>query len=574
MLRNEQPGDDRKGRGVHGDGDHARATREPQEKGNRGACGLEVRDEGPDPARGAGGRKNPGVGASVPEPLTRKVLLQLEPPRLGLNQADADRLADALARVVGGTPDIPLGVMRGIPAVCRDGEWRVTATLGRTEQGWRLVTVEPGNTVARHFGVALDFGTTTVAAQLVDLATANVLGTAADRNGQVSFGEDILTRIHHAGTPEGLRELQRAALDTVNDLVDRLARAAGITGHAVTAVAVAANTTMVHLLLGLDPSRICREPYIPVVNRPGFLRAGEIGLAVHPEAVVYCLPSVGSYLGGDAVGGILVSGMHRGPELSLFVDIGTNGEIVLGNKEWLVACAGAAGPALEGGVVRAGMMALPGAIERVRIDPRTRRVTYRTIGDLPPLGLCGSGLVDCLAEMLLAGIVDRSGRFTDGADRFTVVPARESGTGRDIVITQTDIANLLRTKAAVTAALETLLDAVGCRLQDIACFYAAGAFGQHLDVESAITIGLYPDLPRDRIVRLGNSALEGARRVLLSSSDLREVEEIARRITYFELNVNQEFMQRFAGSRFMPHTDLDLFPTVKARLAARGLATA
>ncbi|HUW66336.1 MAG TPA: ASKHA domain-containing protein [Spirochaetia bacterium] len=505
-----------------------------------------------------------------PDGLSRKVLLSVPPPSLADNRADRERVAEGLVGNQVGL-EIPLDILREFPSVLRQGNWQVTATLGRYRDRWRLAGLEPGDTTARHFGLAIDLGTTTVVAYLVDMGTGRVLDTAAGYNAQIALGEDILTRIQTGSAETGLLSLREAALVTVNGLISQLAQNNHIPPAGFAAAVVAGNTSMIHFLLGLDPARICLAPYSPAANRPGCFSAGEAGLAIPPNAPVYFLPGVGSYVGGDIVAGILASGLHRRSEISLFVDIGTNGEMVLGNRDWLVACAGAAGPALEGGVAGAGMRAEAGAIERVSIDPDSGRVSYVTIGGDKPRGLCGSGLVDSMAELLLAGIIDRSGRFRDGRRSFSLVPAADSATGRDITITQTDLNNLLRTKGAVNAALEYLLESVGLPMQAIERFYAAGAFGQYLPLESAVTIGLYPDLDRRRMVRLGNSSGEGARLVLISRRKLREAEELAGKITYFELNASDVFMQKFVGSRFLPHTDLSLFPSVREKFAKRGL---
>ncbi|TYO97833.1 ASKHA domain-containing protein [Desulfallas thermosapovorans] len=502
-------------------------------------------------------------------PMSQKKYVELEPPSLLNNQADIDRLTEALGNCYRNL-SVPLPLMNKISVVLREADWRVTVTVARYGDSWQLIDIEPGDQVSCHLGLAIDIGTTTVVGYLVDMVTGRVLDMAADFNGQVEYGADILTRIYWAATDEGRTQLQQAVVDTLNNIIKRLSLSKGIQGQAISAVTVGANSTIVHLLLGLDPSRICMAPYIPVVNLPGFINASAIGLAVNPQAPLYCLPSVGSYVGGDVIAGILASGLHKKPELALFVDIGTNGEMVLGNNEWLVACSGAAGPALEGGVARDGMRAEPGAVYQVRIDPETRATRYRTIENQKALGICGSGLVDCLAELLLAGIIDRAGKFREGQE-FVVVPAAQSATNKDISFTQTDINNILRTKGAVNAALEVLLEGVGCQMSDISTFYAAGAFGQYLDLESAITIGLYPDLPRERMIRLGNSSGEGARLVLLSEESRLEAEDIARNITYFELNANEVFMNKFVGSKFLPHTNLDYYPTVKEKMIQRGL---
>jgi len=503
-----------------------------------------------------------------PEGLSRKVFLSVPPPSLADNRPDRERLVDGLGSPA---PEVPLPALRECSRILRQGDWQVTATLGWFGDRWRLTRLEPGCTVDRHLGLAVDLGTTTVVAYLVDMVSGRVVDTAAGYNAQTGLGEDILTRIQAGSEEKGLAGLREAALATLDGLVHTLAQRQGFAAQDLTAAVVAGNTAMIHFLLGLDPARICLAPYIPVAARPGFYAAGELGLRINPAAPVCFVPGVGSYVGGDIVAGVLASGMHRRTEISLFVDIGTNGEMVLGNRDWLVACAGAAGPALEGGVAASGMRAEAGAIERVTIDPKSGRVRYRTIGGGRPRGLCGSGLVDAMAELLLAGIIDRSGRFRDGRASFVLVPGGESATGEDIAITQTDLNNLLRTKGAVNAALEYLLESVGLPMAAIERFYAAGAFGQYLPLESAVTIGLYPDLERRRMVRLGNSSGEGARLVLLSRRKKREAEEIAGKITYFELNASDVFMRKFVGSRFLPHTDLSLFPSVRAKFEKRGL---
>ncbi|MFZ5647157.1 MAG: ASKHA domain-containing protein [Bacillota bacterium] len=507
-----------------------------------------------------------------PDPITKKIYLSMAEPGLSDNRADVDRLRQELEKVVGPV-SIELDLMNKVSRVMRDSGWCVTATAGVCDRGWNLVDIEKGDTTGRHFGIAVDIGTTTVVAYLVDMNTGNVVDVSAGYNGQIEYGDDILTRIFRAQEHGGSHLLKTAVVDTLNGLIKKLSERNGLmAGLDISAVAVGANTTMVHLFLGLDPGNICMAPYIPVVNAPGILKADQLGLSVNSKSPVYIFPSVGSYLGGDVIAGVLASGMYRSDDLALLVDIGTNGEIVMGNAHWLVACAGAAGPALEGGVAASGMRAEPGAIYKINID-NTGMVEYQTIGGEAPVGICGSGLVDGIAEMFLAGMIDRSGRFRDGKGPLVVVPVELSGTGKEIVISQTDINNFMRTKGAVNAALELLLESVGCGLDDIERFYAAGAFGHHLDVESSVTLGLYPDLPRDKMVKLGNSSGEGARLALMSRKCMEEAGEISKNITYFELNANQEFMNKFVSSKFIPHTNMDYFPTVKRRLRERGVIT-
>ena len=500
-------------------------------------------------------------------PLTRKVFLSLTPPNSMDNRADVDQVRQILERSHGSVC-VPLELMPKIPKICRSADWQVTATLADIGCGWKLIDLEPGDTSREQLGLAIDIGTTTVVIYLVDLCSGSVLRHAADYNDQIIMGEDILNRIRYAAEPNGLVHLQNAVLDTLNRLIKVLCPHPMETSK-ITAAAIGANTTMIHLLLGLNPASICRAPYTPTVNNPGLIPAGEIGIDIHTLAPVYCLPSIGSYLGGDVIGGILVSGMHQQSDTSLFVDIGTNGEIVLGNEDWLVACAGAAGPALEGGVTTYGMRAESGAVDHVSIDPKTGWVEYSTVGNLPARGICGSGLVDTLAGLFLSGFINRTARFQNGQKEFVVVPAHEAASEEDIVVSQVDINNFMSTKGAVNAAIDLLMENVGCGWQEISHFYAAGAFGQYLPIESAVTIGLYPDLPRSAIVRLGNSSGEAARQVLLSRSKRLEVEAIAEKVTYFELNANSAFMDKFVGSKFLPHTDLERYPSVNRRLQTR-----
>jgi uncharacterized 2Fe-2S/4Fe-4S cluster protein (DUF4445 family) len=330
---------------------------------------------------------------------------------------------------------------------------------------------------------------------------------------------------------------------------------------------------MIHLFLGLDPYALRREPYIPVVNTLSPLSARELGLNLHPLGPVYIFPNVGSYLGGDILAGIQFSGLHREDALALLVDVGTNAEVVLGNSQWLLGCAGAAGPALEGGVAAMGMTAGPGAIEQVRIDPQTLEIRWRPIGGGPPAGICGSGLIDLVAEMFTAGLIDIRGKFNrrvktdrwlewDGQPAYLLVPAEETLTGRPIVFTQVDLDILLRSNAAMYTILTTLVQSVGHTLDEVEHFFVAGAFGNHIDPEMAITIGLLPDLPRERFLPLGNASLQGAAELLLDYRKQEEILRIAGALTYLEMNVNQDFMNRFSAARFLPHTDLSLFPSV------------
>ncbi len=498
----------------------------------------------------------------------------LPAPSLGDNTADAERLTAALGRELGGAPvDVDLGLLRRLPAMLRERGYRVRCTLFPDRGRFALTGVDAADTPRVAAGLAVDLGTTRVALRLVDLATGAHLADHGCDNPQIAIGPDVLARIHHADTPGGLDELTRLVVDGLNAAVARICEAAGIAPEDVVAVAVAGNTAMTHLLLGLDPRWMIREPYIPVANRPGVLRAADLGLRVGRWARVFVFPNVGSYFGGDLVAGILFSGLHRRPETALLVDVGTNAEVVLGNRDWLVGCAGAAGPALEGGVAAVGMTAGPGAVDRVTLDPTTGALRLRTIGGLPPRGICGSGVIDLAAQLFRTGRIDVRGklvpaacgarlRVVDGIRHLVVVPAAESATGEELMVGQPELDSLVRSKAAMYTILETLALTVGMRLEEIGTVFVAGAFGCLIDPRSAIAIGMLPDLPLERYVPIGNSSLEGATLALTSAAAHAEIDRIRDRITYLELNVNQEFMQRFSAAKFLPHTDMGRFPSV------------
>jgi uncharacterized 2Fe-2S/4Fe-4S cluster protein (DUF4445 family) len=360
----------------------------------------------------------------------------------------------------------------------------------------------------------------------------------------------------------------------LNNAIEKLCASQRFKPEQIYALAVAGNTTMTHLFMSLDPKWIIREPYIPVVNSPGALKAQALGLRVNPQARVLIFPNIGSYFGGDLIAGILFSGIYKKSHPCILVDVGTNAEVVLGNENWLVACAGAAGPALEGGVTRMGMTAGPGVIDQIGVDLNTLDFNVHTIEDLPPKGICGSGVIDLAAQLFLAGMIDIRGKLVpkvcgtkikeiDGLLHLVVVPAEHSATGFDLTISQADLDSLIRSKAAMYTILETITASVGIAPQDLESFYVAGTFGSFINPQSAITIGMLPDLPLDRYKPLGNSSLSGAALALQSDKCHDEIDQIRDRITYLELNVNQDFMNRFSAAKFLPHTNTSLFPSVK-----------
>jgi uncharacterized 2Fe-2S/4Fe-4S cluster protein (DUF4445 family) len=423
-------------------------------------------------------------------------------------------------------------------------------------------------------GLAVDLGTSRITLRLLDLADSHTLAETGFDNPQLAVGPDILTRINFAETANGLAELNGLVIGGLNRAIEDVCRSGGTQPEDIYAMAVAGNTAMTHLFLGIHPRWMIREPYIPVVNKPEILKAADLGLQVNPATRLFIFPNVGSYFGGDLIAGILYSGLCSASDTALLLDVGTNAEVVLGNESWLIACAGAAGPALESGMTKMGMMAGPGVIDKIAIDPQSREFSLHTIEDEPPRGICGSGVIDLAAQLFLAGMIDIRGKLVpgncgrrlkkiDGINHLVVVPAARSAVGTELTVSQADLDSLIRSKAAMYTILETLTLSVGMRPQDIGAFYVAGTFGAFIDPQSAVTIGMVPDLPLASYRTLGNSSLEGAGLALTSSGSLAEIDRIRDRITYLELNVNQEFMNRFSAAKFIPHTDMTLFPSVK-----------
>lgn len=512
-------------------------------------------------------------------PLTVALSLAATPPSLADNTADLDRLKVTLAAAL---PSELAGRPLRVPFACITTV--AVAFRAAGFHGWAIAHCLPGQLELIDFlqeepkllpGVALDLGSTHLEASLIDLRTGKVLARNTALNQQVEYGTDILTRIHCAAKDEGLHQLQQAAVRSVNGLIEQLCQEAAVQPQEIRTLTVAGNTTMTHLLLGLSPYHLCREPYIPLVNAPDPFLAIEIGRRLHPQAMTWLLPSRGSYFGGDVISGILATRLDQAEQPAMLIDVGTNAEVVLGGKDWLIACAGAAGPALEGGVARMGMRAASGAIEQVSIDRENWRLTWRSIADAPPVGICGSGLIDLAAELYLARIIDLRGKFQaefvgqSEAQRQFVQERLVQHDGEPVflitegvTISQTDLDAMMRSKAAMYAILETLCVQVGIAFSELERIHVAGAFGEHISPRQAITLGMLPDLPLTIFKSVGNTSLAGAEQLLLDHSLWERAKDICRRITYLELNVNQDFMIRFSGSRFIPHTDTRLFPSV------------
>jgi uncharacterized 2Fe-2S/4Fe-4S cluster protein (DUF4445 family) len=499
----------------------------------------------------------------------------LPPPSLKDNTSDAGRLTGFLRKALQADDvGIDLDLLKVLPGQMRRWDYRARCILLRNDNQWQVIGMRNPDNPKPAAGLAIDLGTSRVVLRLVDLEKQTHLAETTFNNPQIAVGPDVLARIHFTSQDGGLDQLNRLIIDRLNQAMEEITAAAGLNQEDIYLIAVAGNTTMGHLFMGLDPHWLIREPYIPVVNRPDPILARELGLKANPLARVLVFPNIGSYFGGDLIAGILHAGLHASADTAILVDVGTNAEVVLGNSQWLIACAGAAGPALEGGVTRMGMMAEPGVIDRISIDPETRRFTLHTIDDQPPKGICGSGLIDLAAQLFRAGMIDIRGRLVpkacghnlteqDGIAYLRIVPADQTPAGMDLGISQVDLDSLVRSKAAMYTILETLTASVGMRPEALETFFVAGTFGSFINPESAITIGMLPDLPLDRYHSLGNSSLGGATRLLCAVEALEELERIRDRITYLELNVNQDFMNRFSAAKFIPHTDTTRFPSVR-----------
>ena len=513
-------------------------------------------------------------GIFTHSPLATKLYLELPPPNHTDRISDLERLYRQIRRVHD-TPIMQTGLVniRKLGSLLRDSDWKVTVTLGKRNGTTEIVLVEPGDTSSKNYGFCFDIGTTTISAQLVDLNTKRVLGTKATYNKQASFGSDIITRIVSAREEDGLEKLHHAVIDSMNEMIQELVKENSIDLNDVNCILSAGNTTMVHLLLRVDPTYIRREPYVSTANFVPTIRAAEAGIKINPRGLLSCVPGVASYVGGDTCAGILSCGMNKEDGLCLLIDIGTNGEIVLGNQEFLISCAASAGPAFEGSGQSCGIRATKGAIQKVKINPGDLAVSFSVIGDGKARGICGSGYIDILSGMLKAGLINKEGKFNqiknprlrkgDFGHEFIIAFAGESEANADIVITETDIENIKRSKAAIFAAASILVKQMNLQFRDIKKIFIAGGFGTYIDIENAINIGLLPDIDRQKFIFVGNSSLAGAREVLLSYEAMKKIEEIARQVTYFELSIESRYMDEYMAAMFFPHTDNSRFPNVK-----------
>ncbi len=506
------------------------------------------------------------------QPLVRKIYLELPSPTLEDNISDIERVSRALRKKLGWhSYEISLYCLQQLSDNLRDHDWKVTAAVVKDKKGYRIIRIDPLDTTARNFGIALDIGTTTIVAQLVDINSGRVIGVEGTHNLQAGFGEDVISRMIYACGKDGLHPLQEAVIKNINQLMEKLTQEKKIPLEEINAIVAAGNTTMSHFLLGLTPCSIRLDPYVPTADVYPQILAKDIGIHINPNGILETIPSVASYVGGDIVAGVMACGIADHPEVRGLIDIGTNGEIAIGNNEWLVCCSASAGPAFEGGGTRCGMRAIKGAIEKIKIS--NGQLTYQTIGNAPPMGICGSGLIDCIYELVKNGIIGADGKFhrdlndarltyEDDVPQYVIAPPDETETGDAVVISEPDIDNLIKSKGAVFAAIKSLMDYIGLGFDKIETFYVAGGFGSFLDISKAVAIGLLPDIPLEKIEFIGNSSLTGARVCLLSETALERSLNISRSMTNIELTHHQPFMDEYVAALFLPHTDRKLFPSV------------
>lgn len=506
-------------------------------------------------------------------PLARKEYLALPKP----SAADAlDDRARVLRALSVENAHFSLPALQMLYPALRAADYRVSVTLSPLRGGWEIVRVEAGDTTARFFALALDIGTTTLEMELLSLRDEAVLSRAGCFNAQCALGDNILDRIFYAkDNAAHLAELQSRVLESIRTLIGQCCENAAVRPEEIAVMGIDGNTTMMHLLLGCEPWQIFQSPYTPVFLQTQAFPASALDLPLSCSVVL--LPAVANYLGGDITAGLLLTDLDTRSDPAVFLDVGTNGELALGCREYLLTGAGAAGPALEGAVSRSGMRAEPGAVCRVRIAP-DGQLRCETIGGAPPRGICGSGIVDLIAQGYLAGWIGGDGTLDpDASPRIRMVWEEDKHRNLPAIVyahsargplwfTQEDIAEFVRCKAAAFTMVQTLLDGAGVPLDEVGTFYLSGGFGTHLDLESAITIGMYPDLPREKFKILGNSALSGVKKLLLDETQLSRVRWFCEQAAYVQFGEMEKFVENMTAAQFLPHTNAALYPSVKRRV--------
>ena len=505
------------------------------------------------------------------------VELQMDEPTLDDTMPDNERLVWALQSQTG-KDNIKLSftVLRKIAKVFREAAFCVKAVVTVKEEEVFVYDVLPAGEEVSAYGIAIDIGTTTVSGVILDLLSGKILAKASSGNGQIRYGADVINRIIEQQKPGGVEKLQKAIVEeTMNPMIVNMCRAANIAPERIYRMSIGANTTMNHLLVGVDGDPIRMEPFIPTFFGTDSIHGRDLGLKVHPDASVIIAPNIGSYVGGDITAGTLVSMVWAQEPFSLFVDLGTNGELVFGNSDFMMSCACSAGPAFEGGDISCGMRATDGAIEACNIDPATMEPTFTIVGDegTKPIGLCGSGIIDVIAELFRCRIIGPNGKFIREGDRirhdkygigsYVLATKEEAGSVKDVEINEVDIDNFIRAKGAIFSAIYTMLVSLDFDVSMIENVYVAGGIGSGINMENAINIGMFPDIGVEKYHYIGNSSLVGAYAMAFSEPAEEKVYELARNMTYMELSTTPGYMDEFVSACFIPHTNANLFPNVK-----------
>ncbi|MFN3550667.1 MAG: ASKHA domain-containing protein [Endomicrobiia bacterium] len=470
-------------------------------------------------------------------------------------------------------------ILQNLPLIIRKNEWKINLVLNEidfSKDEYNIVEILPAKENKDFYGIAVDLGTTTVVVSLINLKNFETVITKSTLNQQMVYGADVITRIMYAEKDNGLEKLNQKVVDTINQVVNSICREKNISFNNIYTAVVAGNTTMIHLLLKIYPGYIRRQPYVPAVSFFPSIDVKDVKININQEGKIYLLPLVGSYVGGDIVGGVVSVGMDFSEDISVLLDLGTNGEIVLGNKEFLISAACSCGPAFEGVGIKSGIRAVYGAIEEISI--KEDKIEYKVIGDIKPLGICGSGLIDVTVELFKNGVIDRSGKFAndvknefllkrirkndDDEYEFLVLEKELTANNKDIVITESDIQNILRSKGAIFHGLYTLLKYLDLSFKDIKKIYISGGFGCFLNIEKAKILGLLPDLENEKFVISGNTSLTAAKMFLVSKNFRERVYKVAKKMAYIDLSSLSMYINEYSSSLFIPHTDLSLFPTV------------
>lgn len=505
----------------------------------------------------------------------RAVRVHLDPPTLDDTMPDNERLTRKLQAELGVAQVVlPFACMHKLPAVLRESDFAVVCGGLLRGDSFTVLDVTSQSDPAPLCAAAIDIGTTTVTAVLADLQTGKLLARASSGNGQIRYGADVINRIIEQGKPGGVERLQKAVVEeTLNPILEGLCRTAKVSSNRIAKLCIAANTTMNHLLVGVDANSVRTEPYIPAFFSWKDLKAGDLRLHANSAAEVILAPNIGSYVGGDITAGTLATMLWDKDEFSLFIDLGTNGELVFGNRDFMMSCACSAGPAFEGGDISCGMRATDGAVEAITLDCATLEPTLSVIGDAgqKPVGLCGSGIIDMIAELYRCGAISAKGQFVrenprilrdrHGTGRYVLATAQESDTGREVAINEVDIDNFIRAKGAIFSAIDVMLTSLDMDVSVIERVYVAGGIGSGINMQNAVNIGMFPDIGVDKYAYIGNSSLTGAYAMVISNQAEEKTGELAANMTYMELSTNPTYMDAFVAACFIPHTNGSLFPS-------------